>query len=130
MVVARTPDGWSAPSALGVAGIGGGFELGVEVTDFLLVLNTERAVTAFSKGTNVTFGANLTIAVGPLGRNAEASVSARSVASVYSYSKSKGLFGGVSLEASTLLERKEANHKFYNDDSIRASAILRGDGIS
>ena len=128
LVVARSAAGWSAPSALGVAGIGGGFELGVEITDFLLVLNTDRAVSAFSKGTNVTFGANLTIAVGPLGRNAEASVSARSVASVYSYSKSKGLFGGISLEASTLIERKETNHKFYGDNSLRACAILQGDG--
>ncbi|PNI18258.1 SH3YL1 isoform 28, partial [Pan troglodytes] len=69
IVVARLPDGkWSAPSAIGIAGLGGGFEIGIEVSDLVIILNYDRAVEAFAKGGNLTLGGNLTVAVGPLGR--------------------------------------------------------------
>ncbi|XP_027406551.1 SH3 domain-containing YSC84-like protein 1 isoform X5 [Bos indicus x Bos taurus] len=69
IVLARLPDGkWSAPSAIGIAGLGGGFELGIEVSDLVIILNYDRAVEAFAKGGNLTLGGNLTVAVGPLGR--------------------------------------------------------------
>lgn len=127
LVICKLNDGtWSAPSAIGVAGIGGGFEIGAEVTDFILVLNNKSAVDAFSKGTNVTLGTNLTVAAGPYGRNLEADVAIRSPAAVYTYSKSKGLFAGISLEGTVLIERKGANEKFYGQDGIRARDILAG----
>ncbi|XP_047638698.1 SH3 domain-containing YSC84-like protein 1 isoform X2 [Phacochoerus africanus] len=69
IVLARLPDGkWSAPSAIGIAGLGGGFELGIEVSDLVIILNYDRAVEAFAKGGNLTLGGNCTVAVGPLGR--------------------------------------------------------------
>ncbi|XP_057353472.1 SH3 domain-containing YSC84-like protein 1 isoform X2 [Manis pentadactyla] len=69
IVLARLPDGrWSAPSAIGIAGLGGGFEIGVEVSDLVIILNYDRAVEAFAKGGNLTLGGNFTVAVGPLGR--------------------------------------------------------------
>ncbi|XP_052476004.1 SH3 domain-containing YSC84-like protein 1 isoform X2 [Carassius gibelio] len=127
IVIARLSDGrWSAPSAIGIAGLGGGFEIGLESSDFVIILNQRRAVDAFSKGGNLTLGGNCTVAVGPLGRNLEADVAFRSTAAVYSYCKSRGLYAGVSLVGSYLIERKEANRKFYGQD-IRASAILNGD---
>ncbi|XP_041928455.1 SH3 domain-containing YSC84-like protein 1 [Alosa sapidissima] len=127
IVIARLPDGrWSAPSAIGIAGLGGGFEIGLEASDFVIILYQKRAVEAFSKGGNLTFGGNCTVAVGPLGRNLEADVALRSTAAVFSYCKSRGLYAGVSLEGSYLVERKETNRKFYGRD-IRASAILNGD---
>lgn len=127
IVIARLADGrWSAPSAIGIAGLGGGFEIGLESSDFVIILNQRRAVDAFSKGGNLTFGGNCTVAVGPLGRNLEADVAFRSTAAVYSYCKSRGLYAGVSLVGSCLIERKETNRKFYGQD-IRASAILNGD---
>uniref|UniRef100_A0A4W4G7G9 SH3 domain-containing YSC84-like protein 1 n=1 Tax=Electrophorus electricus TaxID=8005 RepID=A0A4W4G7G9_ELEEL len=127
IVIARLPDGrWSAPSAIGIAGLGGGFEIGLEASDFVIILNQRRAVEAFSKGENLTFGGNCTVAVGPLGRNLEADVALRSTAAVFSYCKSRGLYAGVSLVGSCLIERKDANRKFYSQD-IRASAILNGD---
>lgn len=119
-------EGWSAPSAIGIAGLGGGFEIGLESSDFVIILNQRRAVDAFSKGGNLTLGGNCTVAVGPLGRNLEADVAFRSMAAVYSYCKSRGLYAGVSLVGSYLIERKETNRKFYGQD-IRASAILNGD---
>ncbi|XP_071955201.1 SH3 domain-containing YSC84-like protein 1 [Antedon mediterranea] len=118
--------GWSAPSAIGLAGFGGGFEIGAEVTDFVIFLNKQSAVDAFAKGGNVTLGGNVTVAVGPLGRNIEGDVSVRSPAAIYTYSQTKGLFAGISLEGAALIERKDANRKFYGCD-IRAFQILSGD---
>ncbi|KAI4792010.1 hypothetical protein KUCAC02_033658, partial [Chaenocephalus aceratus] len=117
IVIARLGDRrWSAPSAIGIAGLGGGFEIGVE----------RRAVDAFTKGGNLTLGGNCTVAVGPIGRNVEADVSIRSPAAVFTYCRSRGLFAGISLEGSGLIERKDTNRKFYGRE-IRASAILNGD---
>ncbi|VFV35678.1 sh3 domain-containing ysc84-like protein 1 [Lynx pardinus] len=117
---------WSAPSAIGIAGLGGGFEIGIEVSDLVIILNYDRAVEAFAKGGNLTLGGNFTVAVGPLGRNLEGNVALRSSAAVFTYCKSRGLFAGVSLEGSCLIERKETNRKFYCQD-IRAYDILFGD---
>ncbi|XP_052270029.1 SH3 domain-containing YSC84-like protein 1 isoform X2 [Dreissena polymorpha] len=130
IVIAKLDDGidsaWSAPSAIGIAGLGGGFEIGAEVTDFVIILNKRSAVDAFSKGGNLTLGGNFTIAAGPVGRNLEADVALRSTAAIYTYSKTRGLFAGISVEGSGLIERKDANRKFYGRD-IRAFEILRGD---
>ncbi|XP_055986553.1 SH3 domain-containing YSC84-like protein 1 [Sorex fumeus] len=127
IVLARLPDGkWSAPSAIGIAGLGGGFEIGIEVSDLVIILNYDRAVEAFAKGGNLTLGGNFTVAVGPLGRNLEGNVALRSSAAVFTYCKSRGLFAGISLEGSCLIERKETNRKFYCRD-IRAYDILFGD---
>ncbi|XP_049426052.1 SH3 domain-containing YSC84-like protein 1 [Epinephelus fuscoguttatus] len=127
IVIARLADRrWSAPSAIGIAGLGGGFEIGVEVSDLVIILNQRRAVEAFTKGGNLTLGGNCTVAMGPVGRNVEADVAIRSPAAVFTYCRSKGLFAGISLEGSGLIERKDTNRKFYSRE-IRASAILNGD---
>jgi hypothetical protein len=78
---------------------------------------------------SLTLGGNLSIAVGPLGRNGEAIgalSSSGSVAAMYSYSKTKGLFGGVSLEGSVIVERQDANAQAYRRDSISVKALLSG----
>ncbi|KAL5035587.1 hypothetical protein RTP6_003261 [Batrachochytrium dendrobatidis] len=105
---------WSAPSAIGTAGMGVGGQIGAEITDFVIILNTDDAVRAFSMGGNVTIGGNLSVAAGPFGRNAEASGAIGCLAAIYSYSKTKGLFAGVSIEGSVIVERKETNASFYN----------------
>uniref|UniRef100_H3CM75 SH3 domain-containing YSC84-like protein 1 n=1 Tax=Tetraodon nigroviridis TaxID=99883 RepID=H3CM75_TETNG len=126
IVIARLADRrWSAPSAIGIAGLGGGFEIGVEVSDLVIILNQRRAIEAF-RGGNLTLGGNLTVAVGPVGRNVEADVALRSTAAVFTYCRSRGLFAGISLEGSYLMERKDTNRKFYSRD-VRASGILNGD---
>nr|XP_033472227.1 SH3 domain-containing YSC84-like protein 1 [Epinephelus lanceolatus] len=103
IVIARLADRrWSAPSAIGIAGLGGGFEIGVEVSHYPYILNL------FYK------------------MNVEADVAIRSPAAVFTYCRSKGLFAGISLEGSGLIERKDTNRKFYSRE-IRASAILNGD---
>ena len=93
--------------------MGIGWQIGAEITDFVIILNTQSALEAFYKP-NATLGGNLTVSAGPFGRSAEVSAElASKMAAIYSYSTSKGLFAGMSLEGSVILERKEANEKFY-----------------
>ena len=70
VVVARTPHGWSGPSFIATGGAGWGLQAGAQVTDFVIVLNNDAAVRAFSRGGNVTIGADVSAAAGPVGRTA------------------------------------------------------------
>ena len=88
VVVARTPHGWSGPSFIATGGGGWGLQAGAEVTDFVIVLNNDAAVQAFSRGGNVTIGADVSAAAGPVGRTAAGAV--MPTAAVYTYSRSKG----------------------------------------
>jgi lipid-binding SYLF domain-containing protein len=123
IVVARTGNGWSGPSAIGTGGLGIGFQAGAEVSEFVIVLNTPAAVDAFSKGGNVTLGGNLTVAAGPVGRSAEAGVALN--AAMYSYSRSQGLFAGVSLEGTVIGTRDQLNTGYYGKP-VEARDILAG----
>ncbi|KAJ2897041.1 uncharacterized protein MKZ38_005030 [Zalerion maritima] len=128
LVVSRLPDGqWSAPSAIMTAGAGFGGQIGVEITDFVFILNDSSAVKTFSQAGSLTLGGNVSVAAGPVGRNAEAAgaASLRSVAGIFSYSKTKGLFAGVSLEGSVIVERKDANEKLYGQ-RLTAQQLLNG----
>ena len=128
IVVARLADGsWSAPSAIATAGAGVGGQIGFELTDFVFILNDMSAVRTFSNMGTLTLGGNVSLAAGPIGRNAEAAgaASTRGVAAIFSYSKTKGLFAGVSLEGSMLVERKDANEKLYNG-RVTARQLLSG----
>ncbi|GJE86500.1 SYLF-domain-containing protein [Phanerochaete sordida] len=129
VVIARLQDGtWSCPSAIGTAGIGVGGQAGAEMTDFLVVLNSQAAVQSFMAAGSLTLGGNLSIAVGPLGRNGEAIGSVSSsgkVAAMYTYSKTRGLFGGVSLEGSVIVERQDANAQAYRTD-VSVKQLLSG----
>jgi len=128
LVIARLPDGsWSAPSAIATGGAGFGGQIGFELTDFVFILNDASAVKTFSQAGSLTLGGNVSIAAGPVGRNAEAAgaASLKSLAGIFSYSKTKGLFAGVSLEGSAIIERKDANTKLYGRP-ISARELLTG----
>ncbi|RFU77133.1 hypothetical protein TARUN_5115 [Trichoderma arundinaceum] len=128
LVVARLPDGtWSAPSAIGTLGGGFGGQIGFELTDFVFILNDTSAVKTFAQAGSITLGGNVSLAAGPVGRNAEAAgaASLRSVAGIFSYSKTKGLFAGVSLEGSAIIERRDANEKLYGT-RYTAQQLLTG----
>lgn len=125
IVIARTEKGWSAPSAIGVGGAGFGFQIGGEITDFVMVLNTQAAVDAFAIGESVTLGGNVSVAAGPIGRTAEASV-VFPPAAVYSYSRSKGLFAGASLEGTVVIERSSVNRRFYQKP-VTSRELLYGE---
>ena len=72
----RAAAAWSAPSAIGTGSFGAGLQIGAELTDFVIILNNERAVKAFMMGGNVALGGNLSVAAGPIGRTAEGSAMA------------------------------------------------------
>jgi lipid-binding SYLF domain-containing protein len=95
----------------------------VEVSEFVIVLNTPAAVDAFAKGGNFSLGANLGVAVGPVGRSAEAGVTLG--AAMYTYSRSQGLFAGVSLEGTVIGTRDGINSAYYGKP-VTASEILSG----
>ncbi|KAJ5225865.1 SH3 domain-containing protein [Penicillium chermesinum] len=108
IVIARLADGtWSAPSAIATGGAGVGGQIGFELTDFVFILNDASAVRTFSQVGTLTLGGNV------------------GVAAVFSYSKTKGLFAGVSLEGSMLIERKDANEKMYHS-RVSAAQLLSG----
>ncbi|KAF9533065.1 DUF500-domain-containing protein [Crepidotus variabilis] len=126
LVIARLPDGsWSAPSTIATGGVGWGLQIGADITDFVIVLNSEDAVSAFSLGGNVTIGGNIAATAGPIGTGGSVQATLAHPAPMFSYSKSKGLFAGLSLEGTVLIERKDANRDFYGSP-IPAKDILGG----
>ena len=97
------PDGyrWSAPVSIACGGLGGGFIFGAEMIDSMIILTHGGAVRAFMGKGQVSFGGNVSLAVGPFGRDIEAHLAAganRELAAAYSYSQAKGAYiGGVCL---------------------------------
>ena len=123
VVVARLAKGWSGPSEIGTGGVGFGFQAGVDITEFVMILNTPAAVEAFSKQGNVTLGGNMSVSAGPVGRSAEASVALQSA--IYSYSRSQGFFAGVSLEGTVVSVKDDYNQAYYGKP-VTAQEILSG----
>jgi lipid-binding SYLF domain-containing protein len=123
VVVAHTRNGWSGPSAIGTGGAGFGFQIGAQVTEFVMILNTDAAVQAFSRDVNVTLGGDISVAAGPIGRTAEAAITP--VAAIYTYSRSQGLFAGVSLEGTVIGTRNDTNAEYYGRP-VTPEEILSG----
>jgi lipid-binding SYLF domain-containing protein len=123
VVVARTRNGWSGPSAIGTGGAGFGLQIGGEVTEFVMVLNTDAAVQAFSRDVNVTLGGDISVAAGPIGRTAEAAITP--IAAIYTYSRSQGLFAGISLQGAIIGARDDANAEYYGR-RVTPADILSG----
>jgi lipid-binding SYLF domain-containing protein len=88
-----------------------------------MVLNTDDAVKAFSRGGNVTLGGDLSVAAGPVGRTATLAMTP--VAAIYSYSRSKGLFAGVSVTGTVIVTRNRANEEYYGR-KVTPAEILSG----
>ena len=123
VVVARTAQGWSGPSFIGLGGAGWGLQVGAEMTDFIFVLNNDAAVRAFSRAGNLKIGGDISAAAGPVGRDVQGAVT--TTAAVYTYSRSKGLFAGASLEGAIIATQKTANDRFYGRP-VNARSILFG----
>jgi lipid-binding SYLF domain-containing protein len=123
VVVARKGKGWSGPSAIGTGGAGFGLQIGAQVTEFVIILNTYDAVRAFSRGGNVALGTDLSVAAGPVGRTVAADVTP--LAAVYTYSRSQGLFAGISLEGTVIATRNDENTSYYGRP-VNPQDILSG----
>ena len=114
---------WSAPALFALEGANIGLQLGGQATDFvLLVMNPKGANSIL--GSKVKLGADASAAAGPKGRTAAADTDIVMKAEVLSYSRSRGLFAGISLEGSTLRSDGSANKKLYGRD-LSAKQIVR-----
>jgi lipid-binding SYLF domain-containing protein len=130
VMLVRRPDGaWSEPLFVTIEGGGVGVEAGIEETDLVLVFRTEASVDHILKGKGrLTLGADVAVAVGPLGREAEASTALLRRAEIYSYARSRGLFAGLSLEGDHLTVNGAANEAFYHVHGCRPADILARHG--
>lgn len=114
---------WGPPAMYALEGVNIGFQLGGQATDFvLLVMNPKGARSLL--GSKVKLGADASAAAGPKGRTAEGATDVVMSAEILSYSRSKGLFAGISLEGSTLRSDGSANEKLYGQ-KLSAKEIIR-----
>jgi SH3 domain-containing YSC84-like protein 1 len=116
---------WGAPSMMALEGGSVGFQLGGEATDFVLLVMNPRGAKAILDS-KVKLGADLAAAAGPKGRDAAASTDASLRAEILSYSRSRGLFAGVSLEGSTLRPDNDANEKLYGRKLTGTDIVRKG----
>jgi lipid-binding SYLF domain-containing protein len=129
LIVIRNEDGsWSNPAFISLIGGSLGWQIGVQKADIVLVFKTGKSVENIAAG-KVTLGADVSVAAGPVGRSAEASTDLDMEAEIFSYSKSKGLFAGVSIKGASIQIDKDANRAFYNKQDINARDILYGSDI-
>jgi lipid-binding SYLF domain-containing protein len=105
---------WGNPVFLTLSGGSIGWQAGVQSTDLVLLFRTRSSVERILKGKGkVTLGADVGVAAGPIGRQAEAGTDAQLMAEIYSYSRSRGLFVGLSLEGAALVSDPAATDAYY-----------------
>jgi lipid-binding SYLF domain-containing protein len=115
VAVVKLADGkWSNPVFVTFTGGSLGLQIGVQAVDLVLVFKHKYVLTKMEKG-DFTIGGDVSVAAGPVGRSSTASTDVRLEAEVYSYSRSKGLFAGLSINGSNISVDKSANAKFYGD---------------
>jgi lipid-binding SYLF domain-containing protein len=128
-MVCRTGDKfrgpWGAPAMYALEGASVGFQVGGEATDLILLVMNDRGMESILSS-KVKLGADASIAGGPKGRDASADTDAWMRAEILSYSRSRGVFAGISLEGSTLRPDDEASEQVYGH-AIKAKDIVRGD---
>ena len=116
---------WGAPAMMALEGGSVGFQIGGEATDFVILVMNNRGATSILKD-KVKLGADLSASAGPKGRDASAETDATLRAEMLTYSRSRGLFAGVSLEGSTVRPDKDANEELYQRKLEPADIVLKG----
>ncbi|MGA8223165.1 MAG: lipid-binding SYLF domain-containing protein [Candidatus Acidiferrales bacterium] len=119
---------WGAPAMFALEGGSVGFQIGGEATDLVLLIMNERGASSILSS-KVKLGGDASIAAGPVGRDAAANTDAYMRAEVLSYSRTRGLFAGISLEGSTLRPDDDATADVYGR-KLTAKEIILGGGIS
>jgi lipid-binding SYLF domain-containing protein len=115
---------WSAPSLMALEGGSIGFQLGGQSTDYVLLVMNDRGASSVLTS-KVKLGADATAAAGPKGRSAAAATDIAMKAEMLSYSRSRGLFAGVSLEGTTLRPDNDGNTLVYGS-TLAARDIVKG----
>jgi lipid-binding SYLF domain-containing protein len=110
---ARTTDrGWSAPAFMSVTGGSIGAQIGAQAVDIVLVVMNRRGLESLISN-EFKFGADASVAAGPIGRDASAATDVQLRAEILSYSRARGLFAGVNLNGAAIRADTDANEKFY-----------------
>jgi SH3 domain-containing YSC84-like protein 1 len=118
---------WGSPAMYALEGASVGFQLGGQATDLVLLVMNQRGASAILES-KVKLGADASVAAGPKGRDASADTDATMRAEILSYSRTRGLFAGISLEGSTLRPDNDANKDVYGR-KITAKEIVLGHKI-
>ena len=116
---------WGAPSMMALEGVSFGFQIGGQATDFVLLVMNERGARSILSS-KVKIGGDASAAAGPVGRDAQANLDLYLRTSILTYSRSRGLFAGVSLEGSTLRPDNTANKSLYGKKLSARDIVLEG----
>ena len=125
LILKRENGKWYGPSFYNIGGGSIGLQLGVQDTSLVLVVINELGVEAFLSS-KTKLGGDLSVAAGPVGRSAQAATDAQLKASIYSYSMSRGLFAGVSLDGSVISVSVKRNEEYWKGHGKKADKD--GDG--
>ena len=129
VVVVRDEAGrWKPPVFVSMTGGSVGWQIGLQATDIILVFKTHKSVKGLLSG-KFTLGADVAVAAGPVGREAAAATDATLRAEIYSYSRSRGLFAGVSLDGLVLQINSEANAIYYGGPTASPATAPPGQSI-
>ena len=130
LLVRRSDGSWSPPAMVTMGGGSLGFQAGVQAADIVLVFATPRSLEGMMRGEKVTLGADANVALGPIGRSANAGTDARMGAEIYSYARSRGLFLGVSVNGASLSLDPNANAMLYGRAGITPADIYEAKGLA
>ncbi|KAK0345485.1 hypothetical protein LTR91_021462 [Friedmanniomyces endolithicus] len=127
IIVAKMPDGqWSPPSGILIHTIGFGLVAGADIYDCVCVINNENGMDGFTR-VRATVGGEISAAVGPLGGGSTVDSEVfRRQSAVWTYTKSKGLYLGVQIDGTIIVERTSENERFYGIEKVRNKEILAG----
>ncbi len=117
--------GWGPPAAIRIEGGSFGFQIGVSSTDVILLVMNERGMKKLTSS-KFTIGADAAAAAGPVGRNATAQTDALMTAEILSWSRSKGLFAGISLDGATLRNDIDENQAMYGQRWDNKQILMSG----
>lgn len=130
LMVRRSDGTWSPPAMVTMGGGSLGFQAGVQAADIVLVFATPRSLEGMLRGDKVTLGADANVALGPIGRSANAGTDARMGAEIYSYARSRGLFLGVSVNGASIALDPNANAMLYGRGGITPADIYNANGLA
>ncbi|HMK84316.1 MAG TPA: lipid-binding SYLF domain-containing protein [Steroidobacteraceae bacterium] len=115
---------WSNPVFISLTGGSWGLQAGAQSSDIILVFTTKRGIEGVAGG-KLTLGADASVATGPVGRQGSAATDV-SLAEIYSYARTRGLFGGIALDGTVIAIDRSANAAFYGKRGVTASEIFSG----
>ena len=116
---------WSNPSLISLTGGSWGFQAGAQSSDIILVFTSKTGIEGIAGG-KLTLGADASVATGPVGRQGSAATDLGFNAEIYSYARTRGLFGGIALDGSVISIDRKANASLYGKSGVTASEIFSG----